>query len=321
MVSGRMSEQQLNDYVRPFQIETSSLRGRLVRLGPELDGILRRHAYPVPVARFLAETLTLATLLSSMLKYDGVFTLQGKGDGPLKLLVADVTSDGRMRAYAKYDEAAFDGEAGQRLAEDAELAPAAALLGKGFLAFTVDQGEQTERYQGVVELYGKTLADCVQHYFRQSEQIDTGVAVAAELTETGWRAGGVMLQRMPDDGGIAPAANPAPASDHEDDWRRAMVLLSSATPKELAGGGVTGDDLLFRLFHQDGVRAYPAKLLTFGCRCSDDRVRGMLKGLARDDVDHMKVDGVVEVVCQFCSTVYRYDDAAMTEILKEDEGA
>lgn len=303
----------LSDYIRPFQIETSGLRGRLVRLGPELDGILGRHAYPAPVARFLAETLTLATLLSAMLKYDGVFTLQGKGDGPLRLLVADVTSEGKMRAFAQYDAAAFEGESGARMTEDAELAPAAALLGKGYLAFTVDQGENTERYQGIVELYGKTLADCVQHYFRQSEQIDTGVAVAAELTEAGWRAGGVMLQRMPEEGGNAPALS----SSDEDGWRRAMVLLSSATPKELIGASVAGDDLLYRLFHQDGVRAYPAKLLSFGCRCSDERVRGMLKGLARDDIDHLKVDGKVEVSCQFCSTVYRYDDAALAEILAE----
>jgi molecular chaperone Hsp33 len=303
----------LSDYIRPFQIETSGLRGRLVRLGPELDGILGRHAYPAPVARFLAETLTLATLLSAMLKYDGVFTLQGKGDGPLKLLVADVTSEGKMRAFAQYDAAAFEGESGARMTEDAELAPAAALLGKGYLAFTVDQGENTERYQGIVELYGKTLADCVQHYFRQSEQIDTGVAVAAELTEAGWRAGGVMLQRMPEEGGTAPILSSA----DEDGWRRAMVLLSSATPQELIGASVAGDDLLYRLFHQDGVRAYPAKLLSFGCRCSDERVRGMLKGLARDDIDHLKVDGKVEVSCQFCSTVYRYDDAALAEIMAE----
>ena len=200
----------LSDYIRPFQIEASGLRGRLVRLGPELDGILSRHAYPAPVARFLAETLTLATLLSAMLKYDGVFTLQGKGDGPLKLLVADVTSEGKMRAFAQYDAAAFEGEHAARMTEDAELAPAAALLGKGYLAFTVDQGENTERYQGIVELYGKTLADCVQHYFRQSEQIDTGVAVAAELTEAGWRAGGVMLQRMPEEGGTAPILSSDP---------------------------------------------------------------------------------------------------------------
>lgn len=301
--------QQLNDFIRPFHFESSNLRGRLARLGPELDGILHRHAYPAPVARFLAETLTLAALLSSMLKYDGVFTLQGKGDGPIRLLVADVTSQGAMRAYAQFDPQAFEGEKGARMTEDAEIAPAAALLGKGYLAFTVDQGEGTERYQGLVELYGKTLADCVQHYFRQSEQIDTGVAVAAELTEAGWRAGGVMMQRMPEEGG-APIA-----SDHEDDWRRAMVLLGSATPKELVGLGVLGDDLLYRLFHQEGVRAAPAKSLAFGCRCSDARVRGMIRGLARDDIDHMKVDGVVEVVCQFCSTAYRYDDAALAEIL------
>lgn len=300
------------DVVQPFQIANSALRGRLVRLGPELDGILNRHAYPAPVARFLAETLTLAVLLSSMLKYDGVFTLQGKGSGPLRLLVADVTSAGGMRAYAQYDAAAFEGEAGARVAQDAELAPAAALLGQGYLAFTVDQGDNTERYQGIVELYGKTLADCVQHYFRQSEQIDTGVMVAAQHTDSGWRAGGVMLQRMPEEGGVAPAL----ASDSEDDWRRAMVLMSSVTPVELLGAGdLSGEDVLFRLFHQDGVRAWPAKQLRFACRCSDERVRGMLAGLAHDDLEHLKVNGVVEVACQFCSTVYHYDDAALAAIL------
>lgn len=302
--------QQLNDYIRPFQFNSSHLRGRLVRLGPELDGILHRHAYPAPVARFLAETLTLAALLASMLKYDGVFTLQGKGDGPIRLLVADVTSDGGMRAYAQYDAAAFEGEKGDRMAEDADLAPAAALLGKGYLAFTVDQGEGTERYQGIVELYGKTLADCVQHYFRQSEQIETGVVVAAEATEAGWRAGGVMLQRVPEEGGVAVVP-----SDHEDDWRRAMVLLSSASPQELTGAGVEGDQLLYRLFHEEGVRASPARLLSFRCRCSDERVRGMLQGLGRRDVEHIMVDGAAEVVCQFCSTAYRYDEAALAEIL------
>lgn len=306
---------ELRDFVLPFQLEASSLRGRVVRLGPELDGIIHRHAYPAPVARFLAETLALAVLLSSMLKYRGIFTLQAKGDGPVKLLVADVTSDGAMRAYAQFDAAAFSGAAGVRTVEDSELAPAAALLGKGYLAFTVDAGPDTDRYQGIVELYGKTLADCVQHYFRQSEQIDTGVLVAAHLDDGRWAAGGMMVQRMPHEGGEAPKAA---GNLDTDDWRRAMVLMSSAKPAELTGSdGVDAETLLYRLFHQEKVRTWPARVLTFGCRCSEERVRTMLRGLARDDVEHLKNDGVVEVVCQFCSTAYRYDDAALAAILDQ----
>lgn len=295
----------MTDGVVTFQLESTALRGRLARLGPELDGILGRHAYPAPVGRFLAETLTVAVLLSSMLKYEGVFTLQARGDGPISLMVADVSSEGRVRAYAQFDPAKFEGERGVRMEEDYEIAPAAALLGKGHLAFTVDQGDDTDRYQGIVELYGKTLADCVQHYFRQSEQIDTAVAIMAEHREAGWVAGGMMLQRMPEEGGTPLASNDA------DGWRRAMVLMTTVTGAELLPGDVSPEQALYRLFHEEGVRVWPAKSLTFGCRCSDGRVRAMLAGMAKEDVEHMKVDGVIEVTCQFCSSVYRYDDEAL----------
>jgi molecular chaperone Hsp33 len=295
----------MNDLVLPFQIETSNVRGRMVRLGVELDTILAKHAYPEPVARFLAETVTLAVLLSSLLKFEGVFTLQTKGDGPISLMVADVTSTGDVRAYAQ-----FDAEALAKAAGDVEIAPAPALLGKGHIAFTVDQGADTERYQGVVELYGKTLADCVQHYFRQSEQIETGVTVAVDRDETGaWRSGGIMLQRLPGDGGHS-----NPASDVEDGWRRAMVLLTTATTGELTGTALAPSDLLLRLFHEDGVRVFPPHLLRFGCRCSRERVAGMMAKLPRAEVESMKVDGLVEVTCQFCSTAYRFDDAQLAAV-------
>lgn len=296
------------DLVQPFQIEASHLRGRAVRLGPELDGILRRHAYPEPVARFLAETLTLAVLLASMLKYEGIFTLQTKGDGPIGLMVADVTSVGDLRAYAQ-----FDAEALARAAADVEIAPAPALLGKGYIAFTVDQGSDTDRYQGIVELYGKTLADCVQHYFRQSEQIDTGITVAVDRVDGEWRAGAVMVQRLPTEGGTAPA------SDTEDDWRRAMVMLASASTAELTDPALPVSDLLYRLYHEDGVRLWPAQPLRFGCRCSRERVEGMLARLPREEVGTLKLDdGRVEVVCQFCSSAYHFDDADLERVYGAD---
>lgn len=300
-----------DDLVQPFQIEASRLRGRMVKLGPALDEILTRHAYPPTVARFLAETMTLAALLASMLKYEGIFTLQTKGDGPIRLMVADVTSVGDVRAYAQFDE-----EALAKAEDDALIAPAPALLGRGHIAFTVDQGSNTDRYQGIVELYGKTLADCVQHYFRQSEQIDTGLTVVADrsVNEDGspgvWRAGGIMVQRLPQDPtqGIL-------SSDNEDDWRRAMVLLSSVTGDELLDVDLPASDLLFRLFHEDGVRVYQPNALRFGCRCSRERVENMLASLPRTEVQELKIDdGRVEVTCQFCSTAYHFDDADLDRV-------
>lgn len=298
-----------DDFVLPFQIEASRLRGRIVKLGPAIDEILTRHDYPPTVARFLAETATLAVLLASMLKYEGIFTLQTKGDGPIRLMVADVTSVGDVRAYAQ-----FDPEALAKAERDVDIAPAAALLGKGYIAFTVDQGQDTDRYQGIVELYGKTLTDCVQHYFRQSEQIDTGLTVSVDRevkpdgTPGQWRTGGIMIQRLPQEQGLV-------ASDKEDDWRRAMVLMASVTGDELLSTDLAASDLLYRLFHEDGVRIYDGHALRFGCRCSRERVETMLRSLPREEVQELKIDdGRVEVTCQFCSTDYHFTDADLDRV-------
>jgi len=296
----------MNDLVLPFQVEASGLRGRLVRLGPALDTILTKHAFPEVVARALAETTTLTVLLAGMLKYDGVFTLQIKGDGPIALAVADVTSGGAIRAFAQ-----FDPERTAAAVADAAIAPAPALFGKGHLAFTVDQGADTERYQGIVELNGKTLTDCVQHYFRRSEQIETGIVAAVDRDETGaWRSGGIMLQRLPAEGGLPGNAG----EGDEDAWRRAMVLLTSVTIGELTDPRLPAPDLLHRLYHEDGTRVWDAKPLAFGCRCSRERVATMLSQLPRAEVDALRVNGRVEVTCQFCSTTHAFDEAQLAEV-------
>lgn len=298
-----------DDLVLPFQIEASRLRGRMVKLGPALDEILTRHDYPPTIARFLAETATLAALLASMLKYEGIFTLQTKGEGAIKMMVADVTSVGDLRAYAQFDEAEL-----AKAERDVDIAPAAALLGKGYIAFTVDQGPDTDRYQGIVELYGKTLTDCVQHYFRQSEQIDTGLSVAVDRatnpdgTPGAWRAGGIMMQKLPQDPNALPP-------DDEDGWRRAMALMASVTGEELLDRDLAAPDLLYRLFHEDGVRTYAENALRFGCRCTRDRVETMLASLPRDEVQELKIDdGRVEVTCQFCSTHYHFTDSDLDRV-------
>jgi molecular chaperone Hsp33 len=297
-----------DDLIQPFQIDSSGLRGRLVRLGPALDEILTRHDYPEPVARLLGEAIALAAALAGALKYDGVFTLQTKGDGPIRLLVADVTSAGAVRGYAQYDE--------EKLAKAVAAAPGGAtgvgdsvprLLGAGHLAFTVDQGEHTDRYQGIVELQGATLAECAHHYFRQSEQVEAGLKVAVARLPDGagtarWRAGCLMIQRLP------PEGDPVKRDAAEDGWRRAVILMSSSTSRELVDPDLTPQALLFRLFHEDGVRAYRQHELAARCRCSRERVETVLRMMPADELGTMKVEGHILVTCQFCSAVYDFDD-------------
>lgn len=293
------------DLVQPFQVEQAGLRGRLVRLGPMLDRIIAGHEYPAAVAALLAEMTALAALLASVLKYDGVFTLQAKGKGPVRILVADVTSDGIMRAYAQFDAERLD----PAMAKISNPVPA--LLGEGHLAFTVDQGADTERYQGIVELVGPTLAECVHHYFRQSEQIDAVVKVAVSSdrdagdgTVAGWRAGAIMVQRLPEE--------PGPADDiDEDSWRETVALMGSVTPAELVDRTLSPHRLLYRLFHELGVRAFQPQGLAHGCRCSHARVARTLASFPRDEVLALMEDGEVSVRCEFCGKRYGFDTDAI----------
>jgi molecular chaperone Hsp33 len=307
-----------DDLVQPFQIDPFALRGRLVRLGPAIDRILSQHAYPEPVAAMLGEAITLAVLLAGALKYDGVFTLQTKGDGPIRMIVADVSTNGAVRGYAQYDAAKLDAALAEAASEGAASDGARSaelsvprLLGAGYIAFTVDQGEDTDRYQGIVELSGATLADCAQHYFRQSEQIQAGIKLAVARTGPGggWRAGGLMLQRVPPEGGYGVIAD-----DVEDGWRRSMVLMSSATAGELVDPELTPHRLLFRLFHEDGVRVYDTHPLEARCRCSRERIETILRAFPADEIDDMAKERVTTVTCEFCSTRYTFDAAEISRL-------
>jgi molecular chaperone Hsp33 len=289
-----------DDLVQPFRIDPFALRGRLVRLGPAIDRILSQHDYPEPVAAMLGEAITLGVVLAGALKYDGVFTLQTKGDGPIPLIVADVSTDGAVRGYAQYDQAKLDAVG----APTAATLSVPRLLGAGYIAFTVDQGEETDRYQGIVELAGATLADCAQHYFRQSEQIQAGIKLAVGRSGPGrtWRAGGLMLQRVPPEGGYGVIAD-----DVEDGWRRTMVLMSSATAGELVDPDLAPHRLLFRLFHEDGVRVYDTHPLEARCRCSRERIETILRAFPADELDDMQKERVTTVTCEFCSRRYTFD--------------
>jgi molecular chaperone Hsp33 len=290
-----------DDLIQPFRIDPFALRGRLVRLGPTVDRILSQHDYPEPVAAVLGEAITLAIVLAGALKYDGIFTLQTKSDGLVRLIVADVSSDGAVRGYAQYDPSRLAAVGAQHPAPASPSVPE--LMGKGYIALTVDQGEDTERYQGIVELIGATLAECAQHYFRQSEQIQAGIKLATARSgpDGAWRAGGLMLQRVPPEGGYTVIAD-----DVEDGWRRAMVLMSSATPAELVDPLLSPHRLLFRLFHDEGVRVYDTHPVEARCRCSRERIGRILRSFPARDIEEMRQDKVTTVTCEFCNTSYDF---------------
>lgn len=296
-----------DNVVQTFQLESNAIRGRSVRIGSVLDDILKAHDYPLPVAHLVAETLTLTVLLSSMLKFDGIFTLQTKGDGPIGMLVADMKSNGDLRGCATFDEERLSLAREQLSAlktEESAENHLAQYLGKGYIAFTVDQ-KVGERYQGIVDLQGSSLIDCAQHYLNQSEQITTGIKMAVGLRNGKWRAGGLMLEKIPEEGG-----ENAKVLD-EDEWRRATAFLESCSEDELLDEDVSSHELLHRLFHEEGVRVFEPLDLRHQCRCNEERVHDVLSGMTTEEVRDMAVDGMISMRCEFCSHDYRFDSQSL----------
>ena len=293
-----------DNLLRPFQLEQSALRGRLVRLGDLVDRVLTRHDYPEPVSRLLGELFVLAATLAGGLKFQGTFSLQVRSAGPVSLMIADCTNDGAMRGYARFDPAQV-AEAPQASVRD--------LLGDGQLVLTVDQSEHGQAYQGIVELTGETLTECMQAYFRQSEQLKTGLKIAVdqveERSERRWRAGGIMVQRL------AEQVADGHEAQMEEDWRRTMLLLGSATEGELVDPHLAPERLLLRLFHEEGVRVFQPLGLCFRCRCSRQRVEVMLRRFPPDDLEDMKqADGQLVVTCEFCNSAFRFGEAELARL-------
>ncbi len=324
-----MPEMQLSDYgldrpesgddvVVPFTLDTLDSRGRVVRLGEVIDAILTRHNYPVQVARLLGEAVVLAALIGSSLKFEGRFIMQTQTDGPVNLIVVDLDTPDGLRGYARYDA-----DAVMQAIERGDTRPGQ-LLGKGHLAMTVDQGEHMERYQGIVALEGGTLEDVAHTYFQQSEQIPTLVRLAvAEITRKGdprpsWRAGGALVQSFPSEGGHAMPDlpgdgdfdNPETADPNfveNDKWAETKSLLSTLGDDELADPDISPERLLFRLYHERGVRVFEPIDLEERCTCSAERIESMLRdNFTAEDRAEMVVDGEIEVVCEFCSADYHF---------------
>jgi molecular chaperone Hsp33 len=316
MMADSLSEQriefviQADDLILPFQAEHAHVSGRLVKLGPTVDTILSRHAYPGPVSKLLGEAVALTALLGAALKFEGKFILQASTDGPVDLLVADYQVPGRLRGYAR-----FSPEAIAALGPNAEEG----LLGRGHFAMTIDRGAETERYQGVVPLEGNSLTEAADTYFRQSEQLPTFIrlavarhyrAGAAGARPWTWRAGGLLVQKLTGEGGHAGS----PAAFEEEDWTRARTLAETVEDHELLDPLLSPDRLLYRLFHEEQVRAFAPVALETYCSCSRERVEDLLKRFTGEELTDMVTDGEVWVTCEFCNSRYQFDPASFAKV-------
>lgn len=287
-----------DDLVATFQIEGWPVRGRIVRLGAAANEILNRHDYPEPVANLLGEACALAALVGSSLKFDGRLIVQAQGDGPVAYVVVDYDTAGSLRGYCR-----FDAERLAQVSEGFARPGAKTLLGQGVFIMTVDQGPDMDRYQGVTPIEGETLALCAEQYFAQSEQTPTRIRLAVGQSDTGegptWRAGGLLIQNI---------AGDETRGDTADAWTRAQALFETTGEDELIDPSLPADTLLWRLFNEDGVRLFEPKRLKAFCRCSPERIAGVLESFSPEERREMvEADGMVRVTCEYCSRVYELE--------------
>ncbi len=283
-----------DNIVAPFSLDNAPVRGRIVRLGAgAFDPILRRHDYPRPVALLLGEAIALSALIGSLLKREGRLTVQAQCDGPVTLLAAE-HANGALRGYARLRDGAAD-----NLRHAHRMTPAA-LLGEGALAVTLEiEGEAS--YQGVVALNGDTLSACAERYFSDSEQTDTAIRLAVgEVFDANapgvWRGGGVLMQRV---------ASDAARGDTQEDWRRAGYLFATLTDEELVDPALPADRLLYRLFHEEGVRMGDATPVRDRCSCNASRLTAVMRSFPPGELqDLIEPDGLLHARCQFCARAY-----------------
>jgi molecular chaperone Hsp33 len=280
-----------DDLVGAFQIEGEPVRGRLARLGASVDEILRAHDYPEPVANLLGECCALAALVGSNLKFDGRLIVEARGSGAVRYVVADYDTSGGLRGYCR-----FDADEVAAASEGFVRPGARSLLGDGVFLMTVDQGADMDRYQGITSIEGETLALCAEQYFAQSEQTPTRVRLAVGQAEGAWRAGGVLIQNIAEDDA---------RGSTEEAWTRTQALFETLGEDELVDANLSSNHLLYRLFHEDGVRVFGSKPLRAFCRCSQARIENVLKSFpAEDRADMVEPDGLIHVTCEYCSRVY-----------------
>lgn len=296
----------MNDKCVFFNLDNNAFRGRIVRLDNVVGEILTHHHYPDNVAAAVSETAALGVLLASLMKFNGIFTLQMQGDGPISVLVADVTSEGKVRACAKFDEQKMlDAQALRKTEGELENTPH--WLGKGNLIFTIDQGKNTDLYQGIVELQGKNLEECALRYFKYSEQIDTHMHLYLQKDGEIWKSAGILIQKMPT------KRENDPMENIDELWNEDKILMDSLKKEEIFDENLSMEDLLFRLFHEHQVRVVKQNEYSFGCRCSRAKLMNTLSAMSEKDIDDMVENGKITATCQFCGQVYTFDKS---ELLK-----
>ncbi|MCH4092452.1 Hsp33 family molecular chaperone HslO [Acetobacter sp.] len=284
--------------VTPFHLAGRPVRGRLVRPGKLADAILARHNHVPAVSALGGQALALVAGLASALKFQGSFSLQIKGDGPVSLLLADCTDTGALRFYARQDQEQLDA----LLASGKQITDRD-LIGDGYLALTVDQGPDMDRHQGIVEIIGDSLAEMAMHYFQTSEQHACWTMLTARQTDAGWRSGALILERIAGGGGSEADADFSDILDAqgEDAWNTALALAGTLTDAELLDDGLPAEQLLYRLFHEEDLVVGQSRALAYGCRCSKARLSDVLSRFSDDDLDHMVEDGLIRMTCEFCN--------------------
>lgn len=266
------------DTSRRFLFEDADIRGESVRVDTALRAILDNHQYAPGVARLIGEFVAAAVLISSTLKFDGRLTLQARSRGQIPLLMAECNSDFEVRAIA-------------RGAHEATSEAFGELIGEGQLAITVEP-DDGQRYQGIVPLAGASLAECLDGYFEQSEQLHTRLWLSCD----GSTAAGLLLQQLPS------KVVPDPAL-REQQWQHVCTLAATVTASELLS--LTSADLLYRLYHQDRVRLFDPRHLRFHCSCSRERSRGALESLGESEITSiLDEQGSVTMDCEFCNQRY-----------------
>ena len=274
-----------------FVFEHYPIRGHLVHLDAAWQALTEHRDYPADIRDLLGEAVAASLLLAATIKFDGVLSLQLQGDGFVHLLLAQCTSGLGVRGLARYQE-----DAERAVAPTAELAE---LIGAGNLTVTLETDEGAQRYQGIVPITGERLAESLQGYFENSEQLPTRLWLYADAQG----ASGMLLQRLPGDGrGGSPAAD----AEVDDAWRRVQLIADTLTPEELST--LADREILRRLFNEDDLRLFDPSPVYFRCRCSRERVAGMLQGLGETETRAIIAErGQVEVRCDFCNRAYVFD--------------
>jgi len=292
-----MTSSALNTVI-PFQLENSAVRGRLVRLDDQMWKIIDQHNYPDPVNMYLAQATALGIALANCFKFDGLFTLQITGDGPLRILVVDIEDQKFVRCCARFDQERLD----QLTENDAKNTQK--VFGQGTLVFTIDPKTGDDRYQGVVELIGTTLSETTHHFFRQSEQLETGIVLTSGFDRANFASAALMIQRLP----LSQTISPEEEDDQDDKWIHALSIVGSVTRKELLDRDLPHNDLLYRLFWEGGIRTYKPQSIEARCRCSQVKIKEMLGGFTEDDRQEMIFEDKITVTCEFCGVGYNFSD-------------